>query len=102
MEQYAGVLKCFTRFFVQNEESKRLLESIGITAVDVVGDTRFDRVLQIKEAAKQLPICDAFRKRQATEDSAAGEIPAKEAERSGNNCVFLQPGRPFQQPETAP
>ena len=25
---YAGVLKCFTRFFVQNEESKRLLEGI--------------------------------------------------------------------------
>lgn len=58
---YAGVLKCFTRFFVQNEESKLLLEGIGITAVDVVGDTRFDRVLQIKEAAKQLPICEAFR-----------------------------------------
>ena len=58
---YAGVLKCFTRFFVQNEESKRLLEGIGITAVDVVGDTRFDRVLQIKEAAKHLPICEAFR-----------------------------------------
>ncbi|WP_418332680.1 3-deoxy-D-manno-octulosonic acid transferase [Segatella sp.] len=58
---YAGVLKCFTRFFVQNEESKRLLEGIGFTAVDVVGDTRFDRVLQIKEAAKQLPICEAFR-----------------------------------------
>ena len=58
---YAGVLKCFTRFFVQNEESKRLLEGIGIKDVDVVGDTRFDRVLQIKEAAKQLPICEAFR-----------------------------------------
>ena len=59
---YANVLKCFTRFFVQNEESKRLLEGIGITDVDVVGDTRFDRVLQIKEAAKHLPICEAFRK----------------------------------------
>ena len=59
---YKNVLKCFTRFFVQNEESKRLLESIGITDVDVVGDTRFDRVLQIKEAAKQLPICEAFQK----------------------------------------
>ena len=61
-KSYAGVLKCFTRFFVQNEESKRLLESIGIKDVDVVGDTRFDRVLQIKEAAKQLPICEAFQK----------------------------------------
>ena len=67
---YAGVLKCFTRFFVQNEESKRLLESIGITDVDVVGDTRFDRVLQIKEAAKQLPICEAFRTGVASSQSA--------------------------------
>ena len=67
---YAGVLKCFTRFFVQNEESKRLREGIGITAVDVVGDTRFDRVLQIKEAAKQLPICEAFRTGVASSQSA--------------------------------
>ena len=67
---YAGVLKCFTRFFVQNEESKRLLEGIGITAVDVVGDTRFDRVLQIKEAAKHLPICEAFRTGVASSQSA--------------------------------
>ncbi len=67
---YAGVLKCFTRFFVQNEESKRLLEGIGIMAVDVVGDTRFDRVLQIKEAAKQLPICEAFRTGVASSQSA--------------------------------
>lgn len=70
---YAGVLKCFTRFFVQNEESKRLLEGIGITAVDVVGDTRFDRVLQIKEAAKQLPICEAFRTGVAS--SQAADVP---------------------------
>ncbi len=67
---YAGVLKCFNRFFVQNEESKRLLEGIGIKDVDVVGDTRFDRVLQIKEAAKQLPICEAFRTGVASSQSA--------------------------------
>ena len=67
---YAGVLKCFTRFFVQNEESKRLLEGIGIKDVDVVGDTRFDRVLQIKEAAKRLPICEAFRTGVASSQSA--------------------------------
>ena len=73
---YAGVLKCFTRFFVQNEESKRLLESIGITDVDVVGDTRFDRVLQIKQAAKHLPICEAFRSGVAGSDSAASSEKA--------------------------
>ena len=58
--QYSPVLKCFTHFFVQNEVSKELLAKIGITAVSVVGDTRFDRVLQIKEAAKQLPLVEAF------------------------------------------
>ena len=59
-KQYSYVLKCFSRFFVQNEESKQLLAKIGVTNVDVVGDTRFDRVLQIKEKAKHLPIVDAF------------------------------------------
>ena len=58
--QYGRVLNCFTHFFVQNEVSKELLAKIGITDVTVVGDTRFDRVLQIKEAAKQLPIVEEF------------------------------------------
>ncbi len=54
--QYGRVLKCFTHFYVQNEESRDLLAKIGLTNVTVTGDTRFDRVLQIKEDAKQLPI----------------------------------------------
>ena len=58
--QYGRVLKCFTHFFVQNMESKALLAKLEITDVDVVGDTRFDRVLQIKEASKQLPIVEQF------------------------------------------
>ena len=58
--QYAHVLKCFTRFYVQNEISKELLAKIKIKDVQVVGDTRFDRVLQIKAAAKQLPIVENF------------------------------------------
>ena len=58
--QYSHVLKCFTRFYVQNEVSRELLATIGVTDVTVVGDTRFDRVLQIKEAAKQLPVIEAF------------------------------------------
>ncbi len=58
--QYAHVLKCFSHFYVQNETSRILLETIGITDVTVVGDTRFDRVLQIKAAAKQLPVVEAF------------------------------------------
>ena len=58
--QYGRVLNCFTHFFVQNEISKELLGKIGINSVSIVGDTRFDRVLQIKEAAKQLPLVEAF------------------------------------------
>ena len=58
--QYGHVLKCFTHFYVQNEVSRELLAKIGIHDVTVVGDTRFDRVLQIKEAAKKLPIVEAF------------------------------------------
>ncbi len=60
-KSYAGVLRCFTHFFVQNEKSKHLLHTIGVDTVDVVGDTRFDRVLQIKEKAQQLPIVEAFK-----------------------------------------
>ena len=60
-KQYSHVLKCFTHFFVQNEESRRLLAGIGIDNTTVVGDTRFDRVLQIKEEAKQLPVIEAFK-----------------------------------------
>ena len=58
--QYGRVLNCFTHFFVQNDVSKELLAKIGITNVSVVGDTRFDRVLQIKDAAKQLPVVETF------------------------------------------
>ena len=58
--QYAHVLKCFTRFFVQNEESRMLLEKIGIHEVEITGDTRFDRVMTIKSLAKDLPIVESF------------------------------------------
>jgi 3-deoxy-D-manno-octulosonic-acid transferase len=58
--QYSHVLKCFTRFYVQNEVSRELLAKLHITDVTVVGDTRFDRVLQIKAAAKQLPVVESL------------------------------------------
>jgi 3-deoxy-D-manno-octulosonic-acid transferase len=57
---YSRVLKCFTKFFVQNEESRQLLAKIGITETEIVGDTRFDRVMTIKSLAKQLPLVEAF------------------------------------------
>jgi len=58
--QYGRVLKCFTHFFVQNEKSRQLLAGIGITNVSISGDTRFDRVLEIKQQAKELDIVEAF------------------------------------------
>ena len=55
---YARVLHRMTRLYVQNEESLRLLQSIGVTQVSVVGDTRFDRVIDIRLAAKPLPLIE--------------------------------------------
>jgi 3-deoxy-D-manno-octulosonic-acid transferase len=47
-ELYRNMLGSFTWFFVQNEESVELLNSIGIEKnVTLSGDTRFDRVLTI-------------------------------------------------------
>ncbi|MBL7701235.1 MAG: 3-deoxy-D-manno-octulosonic acid transferase [Ferruginibacter sp.] len=44
------MLQSFTHFFVQNEESSKLLATLGITEnVTLNGDTRFDRVLEIAE-----------------------------------------------------
>ena len=58
---YRNVLKDFDHLFVQNEASKRYLSKIGISRVTVVGDTRFDRVLQIREEAKELPLVEKFK-----------------------------------------
>lgn len=59
-KSYGRVLKCFTHFFVQNEQSKELLGGIGIDNVTVTGDTRFDRVLSIAQQAKQLDVVENF------------------------------------------
>ena len=63
---YRRVLNCITKFFVQNERSRELLATLGLDNVEITGDTRFDRVLEIKQAATQkaadMPIVDAFAK----------------------------------------
>lgn len=63
---YRDVLKDFTCLYVQNDASKRFLAKIGVDNVKVVGDTRFDRVLEIKKQAKQLPLIEAFKKDKIT------------------------------------
>ncbi len=63
---YRRVLNCITKFFAQNERSRDLLATLGLTNVEITGDTRFDRVLEIKQAATakaaDMPIVDAFAK----------------------------------------
>jgi 3-deoxy-D-manno-octulosonic-acid transferase len=49
-----------TSFFVQDEASGQLLESVGITRYRVTGDTRFDRVASVVAAAKEIPLAAAF------------------------------------------
>ena len=50
---FARILKNIDYFFVQNNETKCLLESIGINNIEVSGDTRYDKVIQHKEAATE-------------------------------------------------
>jgi 3-deoxy-D-manno-octulosonic-acid transferase len=61
-KSYAKCLHKITHFFVQNDASIDLLKGLGITAVTKTGDTRFDRVLDIMNQAKELPIVEAFAK----------------------------------------
>lgn len=58
---YRNVLSCFDHLFVQNAESVELLKTIGVTQTTIVGDTRFDRVLEICHQAKDLPLVEAFK-----------------------------------------
>ena len=60
-KQYSDVLHCITHFFVQNESSRQLLAARGIDHVTVVGDTRFDRVLDICRQSKELPLVASFK-----------------------------------------
>ncbi len=59
--KYAKILKGFEQIFVQDEVSRKLLSTIGVKKVVVAGDTRFDRVIEIAEAKKDLPLIDAFK-----------------------------------------
>ena len=54
-------LKSFNTLFVQNQESKILLKTIGIKDVIVAGDTRFDRVATIANNVKSNPIVERFK-----------------------------------------
>ncbi|EKF54180.1 three-deoxy-D-manno-octulosonic-acid transferase domain-containing protein [Galbibacter marinus] len=53
-------LKSFTHFFVQNEQSKSLLNSINFQNVTVSGDTRYDRVMEILDRDNSLDFMEEF------------------------------------------
>jgi 3-deoxy-D-manno-octulosonic-acid transferase len=57
---YRQALKTFTHFFVQDANSKELLQSIGHHNVTVSGDTRFDRVSEILQRDNSLPFIEEF------------------------------------------
>ena len=63
---FSKILKSITYFYVQNEESRSLLNSIGIKNVKVVGDTRFDRVYDIYKESKNYPKIEKFLKKNQT------------------------------------
>lgn len=52
---YLNVLKQITTIFVQDNNSKSLLQKVGIDNVQICGDTRFDRVVTIAKNPKEIP-----------------------------------------------
>lgn len=56
-----NALKAFNHFFVQDQNSKELLNSINFKNVTVAGDTRFDRVSKILEQENALDFINEFK-----------------------------------------
>jgi 3-deoxy-D-manno-octulosonic-acid transferase len=54
------ILKCVTYFFVQNEESRLLLQELDIRNAIVSGDTRFDRVYENAQNPKKIKEIEDF------------------------------------------
>lgn len=63
---YRKALQTFDYFFVQNDSSKQLIQSIGFTNVKVSGDTRFDRVVSILERDNSLDFIEEFKRDSST------------------------------------
>lgn len=63
---YRKALETFTYFFVQNENSKTKIETIGFRNVIVSGDTRFDRVNTILDRDNSLDFIEAFKNNHPT------------------------------------
>lgn len=60
-EMFRRMLRQFRHLYVQDNRSRELLASIGITNVTVAGDTRLDRVATIRDKACDIPPIDVFK-----------------------------------------
>lgn len=69
---YRNALKTFDYFFVQNENSKLLLQKLGFQNVKISGDTRFDRVVSILERDNSLDFIEQFKRNSSS--AAKSEI----------------------------
>jgi 3-deoxy-D-manno-octulosonic-acid transferase len=63
---YRNALKTFDYFFVQNESSKKLLQSLDYQNVKISGDTRFDRVASILSRDNSLDFIAQFKNNTTT------------------------------------
>lgn len=59
-KMYLKLLHAFEHIFVQDQSSSDLLQRNGVKEVTVAGDTRFDRVTEVRKQAKDLPVVDGF------------------------------------------
>jgi 3-deoxy-D-manno-octulosonic-acid transferase len=59
---YLKILGYFNHLFVQDQASAELLSEYGITNVSVTGDTRFDRVSDVRKQSRELPVIESFMK----------------------------------------
>ena len=57
---YREHLKRISWFFIQDENSQKLIESIGIKQFTITGDTRFDRVAAVAKERKSFPAIESF------------------------------------------
>lgn len=84
---YRRFLDHFTHLFVQTAESEKLLRGIGLKQVSVAGDTRFDRVNELRRTPFTHPALEAF-----TRDSAvvvAGSTWDKDEQLLAHACREL-------------
>ncbi len=55
------ILRSFTAFYVQDQQSADIMKTEGFDNITVAGDTRFDRVMQVVGNARDIPQLKKFR-----------------------------------------